>query len=655
MQDTSPSTPSGSQPQRPPVPPPPGERTRKRSRWWIPLAVIAGLVVVVIVVIGALISALFSGLGGSDSTPAPVKANTVLVVDLSEGVVEYQPEMELNFGGEATPLSLLDLVHAIEHAATDKNIEGIFYRAGGGGGFTKMTEVRDALVAFKKSGKFIYAYIENGEKSDYYLASVADSIFMPADGLLMMNAFGTTGVFLKDMMSKLGVDFYVEQFEEYKSAGEQFSRTSWSVPAKESYRALFAHRQEMFTTAVATSRSMDGTKVLADLAKGIYIPDSLKAAGYIDGIDYEWMVRERLAHRVNPSDSSAHPKLRTRSISDYAESIVAQPDNVDDSHGFAIVYASGAIASGSSDDPFSTDGIYSKDLIKQLRKAWKNDDVEAILLRIDSPGGSALASDEIWTAIQEIRKDKPVYASMSDVAASGGYYIAMACDTIIAAPSTITGSIGVIMSIPNVSQTLSKIGVSTDTISFGPSSTFMDPMRPFQDADKAQLRTFGAGIYKRFVGKVAESRGKEFEATRALAKGRVWTGTAAKTNGLIDIEGDLGDAIAAVKRRIGVDPSKKTNVVIYPEKVDNLAALLKMFGLDSRSSNDDDDEASAARSRVTATDIVRQLVGPTTPAEIFLASLPAPARANVAYAASMLSISNTDRTLLMLPEPVPSF
>lgn len=653
MQDTSSSTPSGSQPQRPPIPPPPGERTRKRSRWWIPVAVIAGLVVVVIVVIGALIGALVSGLGGGDSVPSPVKENTVLVLDLSDGVEEFSPEMELNFGGESTPLSLLDVVGALEHAATDKNIEGILYRAGGGAGFTKMTEIRDALVEFKKSGKFIYAYIENGEKPDYYLASVADSIFMPADGLLMMNAFGTTGVFLKDMLNKLGVDFYVEQFEEYKSAGEMFSRTGWSAPAKESYRALISHRQNMFTQAVAASRSLDAGKVSADIATGIYIPDSLKAAGYIDGIDYEWVVRERIARRVNPSDSSEHPKLRSRSLADYAETVHTKPEDVDADHGFAIVYASGAIASGTSNDPFSSDGIYSKDLIKQLRKAWKNDDVEAILLRIDSPGGSALASDEIWTAIQEIRKDKPVYASMSDVAASGGYYIAMACDTIIAAPSTITGSIGVIMSIPNVAQTLNKMGVTTDTISFGPSSTFMDPMRPFQEADKAQLRTFGAGIYKRFVGKVAESRGKEFEATRALAKGRVWTGTDAMANGLIDIEGDLGDAIAAVKRRIGVDPAKKTNVYVYPEKIDNLSALLKMFGLGKGTGTDDDE--SSTRSRVTAQDIVRQLVGPTTPVELFLASLPAPARTNVAYAASMLTLSQSDRTLLMLPEPVPAF
>lgn len=652
MQDTQ--TPS--QQPRPPIPPPPSGSTRRRSRWWIPVAVIGGLLVVFIVVIGAFVGALVSGLGGAEDVPTPVKANTVLLLDLSDGVNEYQPQVAFNFSGESKPLSLLDVVGALDHAAADKNINGILYRAGGGGGFTKMTEIRDALVEFKKSGKFIYAYIEEGDKQDYYLASVADSVFMPADGLLMMNAFGTTGVFLKDMMSKLGVEFYVEQFEEYKSAGEQFSRTSWSAPAKESYRALIAQREEIFTTSVATARGMKAESVRADLAKGVYIPDSLKAKGYIDGIDYEWVVRERIARRVNPKDTADHPKLRTKSIADYAASRSVDNNDVDSDHGFAIVYASGAISSGTNDDPFSGDGIYSKDLIKELRKAWKNDDVEAILLRIDSPGGSALASDEIWTAIQEIRKDKPVYASMSDVAASGGYYIAMACDTIIAAPSTITGSIGVIMSIPNVSQTLGKMGVSTDTISFGASSTFMDPMLPFKDADKQQLREFGSGIYKRFVGKVAASRGKEYEATRSVAKGRVWTGVDAKSQGLIDIEGDLGDAIAAIKKRIGVDPKKKTNVVIYPEPMDDFAALLKMFGIEQSNNDDEEDEtATASAPKITAADVVRRLVGPTTPAEYVLASLPPQARSHLTYAASMLRISQREPTIMMLPEPIPMF
>jgi len=617
------------------------------------LAVIGGLLILFIVVIGAFVGALVSGLGEFDEQPTPLKSKTVLVVDLSEGVVEYRPPVVINFGGDEAGIHLHDAVTAIEDAANDPKIEGILYRAGGSVGFTKLTEIRDAMVKFKESGKFMYAYMEGGSKSDYYLASVADSIFMPAEGLMAMNAFGATGVFVKEMTEKIGVDFYVEQFEEYKSAAEQVSRTGWSDPAKESIRAIIAQREQMWVDAVASSRGMDAGQIRTDISGGIYIPDSLKAHGYIDGMCYEWELRENLARRIDPDDTTAHPKLRVKSLSSYAKSNrdTDVDTKIDRDRTFAIVYASGNIMPGSNNDPFDQGGIYSKDLIKQLRKAWKDDDVEAILLRVDSPGGSALASDEIWTTIQEIRKDKPIYASMSDVAASGGYYIAMACDTIIAAPSTITGSIGVIMAIPNLSGTMGKIGVTTDTISFGPSSTFMNTLRPFEADDKAQLRAFGAGIYKRFVQKVADSRGMDFEEARALAKGRVWTGEDALKAGLIDMMGDFDDAIAAIKKRMGVDPDTKIMVKVYPEKVDNLTALLKMFGIDR--GNDDEDVSGPSNTSVR--DLLVKAYGPSTPVDEILATLPPDARRQLEHAAAMTMIGLKEPTMMMLPAPVPVF
>jgi len=614
--------------------------------------VIGGLLVIFIVVMGAIVGTLFSGLSEFEEKPQPLEDNTVLVVDLSSGVVEYRPPVVLNIGGDQAGVHLMEAVMAIEDAAKDPKIKGILYKAGGSVGFTKLTEIRDALVEFKKSGKFIYAYLEGGEKQHYYLASVADSIFMPAEGLLALNAFGATGVFMKGLTEKIGVDFYVEQFEEYKSAAEPMSRKDWSAPAKESIRAIIEQRERMFVDAVAATRGLDPAVIRADMSNGIYIPDSLKAHGYIDGLEYEWVIRERIARRIDPSDTTDHPKLRVKSLTSYAKhdrSLDEEP-TIDRSHTFAIVYASGAISPGSNNDPFDQDGIYSKTLIKDLRKAWKDDDVEGILLRIDSPGGSALASDEIWSAIQEIRKDKPVYASMSDVAASGGYYIAMACDTIIAAPSTITGSIGVIMAIPNMSGTMDKIGVTTDTISMGPSSTFMNVLRPFEASDKAHLRAFGAGIYKRFVQKVADSRGKDFEATRALAKGRVWTGTDAKNAGLIDIQGDFGDAISAIKTRIGADPKTKVMVKVYPEKVDNITALLKLFGIDRR----DDDDVSTNTS-VNLKHLMAKLAASGTPIQEFLATLPPDARHQLEHAATMAAIGLQEPGMMMLPSPIPVF
>jgi protease IV len=637
-----------------PIPPPPsGQRPRRKSRWWIPLAVIGGLLILFIVVIGAFVGVMVSNLGefggGLDDDPKPVKSKTVLVVDLSAGVVEYRPPVVFNFGGDQGGISLMTVLSAIEDAKDDDHIEGILIRSVENTGMTKLTEIRNAIEDFKGSGKFVYAYLESGEREDYYLASVADSIFMPQEGILMFNAYGATGIFMKDLMGKIGVEWHVEQFEEYKSAAEPMSRTKWSEPAKQAVRAIVDQRSDMFIKAVSGARGLNEADVRAMLDRGVYVPDSLKALGLIDGFAFESALRERIAQRIDPSDTSKHPELRTKSIGAYAKRQRKDHDNnYDEDHGFAIVYASGAIQSGKNNDPFDQEGIYSRNLIADLRKAWKNDDVEGIILRIDSPGGSALASDEIWTAIREIAKDKPVYASMSDVAASGGYYIAMACDTIIASPSTITGSIGVIMAIPNLSGTMDKIGVTIDTISTGRSSAFMNTLIPFNAADKEKLRDFGSGIYTRFVQKVADSRNKEFEETRALAKGRVWTGSDAKAAGLIDIEGGLKDAVDAMKRRIGVDPKTKINLYTYPEKVDNLTAILRLFGIDR-----DEDDASVRS--VTLNDLMVRLLAPSTPVEQLWRTVPADTRNQMKFAVAMANIGSKEPTMMMLPMGVPQF
>lgn len=641
--------------QTPPIPPPPSAGPRRRSRWWIPVAVIGGLLVLFIVVIGAFVGALFSGFseigGGLDKEAVQVKDKSVLVVDLSSGVVEHRPNLVFNFGGDQAGVSLMSTIHAIRDAKDDPKIEGIYYRAGGGVGMTKLTEIREALIDFKSSGKFVYAFLESGSKQHYYMATVADSIFMPQEGILEFNAFGASGMFFKGLSDKLGIEWHVEQFEEYKSAAEMMSRENWSEPAKQEVRELIEHRQNMFVDAVASGRKLDKGLVLAAMNRGVYLPDSLKALGLIDGFSRESELRERIARRIDPSDTSDHPKLNVVSVSAYADrENSADMSEVQKDKGIAIVFASGAIASGKNSDPFDQGGIYSRDLIAQLRKAAKNEDVDAILIRIDSPGGSAIASDEIWAVIKEIRQTKPVYASMSDVAASGGYYIAMACDTIIAHPSTITGSIGVIMAIPNLSGTMDKLGIGRDTISLGASSNFMNTTMKFTDADKAKLREFGAGIYQRFVQKVADSRKKSFEDTRALAKGRVWSGTAAKQAGLVDINGGLLDAIKIVKRRIGADENKKVMVYSYPEKIDNLSAILKMFGIDD--SNGDDEEASAPR--VTIPMLLERAMGSPSAVEQAVKAMPADARRQFEHAAALANIGLTERAMIMMPMLVPN-
>ncbi len=608
---------------------------------------IIGLVVVVIGVFGLMIGMFVSSF--ETETKVDVTDKTVLVVDLSDGVPEYEPPVAFKFSSEESGPSLRDIVTSIERAKTDDNIHGIYIRSGiAVAGMAKLTEVRDALMDFKKSGKFIYAYMEMGTKGGYYIATVADSIIMPQEGMMEFNAFGASAPFMRGMFEKLGVSFHVEQFEEYKSAAETMNRDNWSEPAKEEIRALLQQRSDVFVDAVSSTRKLDRERVIGLMNKGLYIPDSLLANGLIDAMMREAELKVRIHRRINPDDTSAHPKLKTMSLAKYIQSFDTNDDSPRGDKSIAIVYASGAISAGKNDDPFNTSGIYARTLIRDLRAARDNDDVEAIILRIDSPGGSAFASDEIWAEIREVRKTKPVYASMSDVAASGGYYIAMACDTIIAHPSTITGSIGVIMSIPNFTGSVAKVGITIDTVSLGPSASFMNAGLPLRDGDKQTLRAFGQGIYTRFVQKVAESRNMDTAAARKLARGRVWTGTAAKDAGLVDILGGLDVAIATAKKRIGVGATDDVKIVLYPKKVDNLSALLKMIGIDKG----DDDEDAQVRVKLRSA-LLAKITGDVPAAEQIYRSLPAGTRGQVQHTLQLTQLGLNERALLMLPMTVP--
>lgn len=630
---------------QPPIPLPPTYQKR-RTRWWIPVVIVLGVIAVFIIGIGIFFSVVFSSLSEKEETVS-LKSNSILMLDLKSGVSEFAQKKP--FSSEKSGTSLFDVLQAIKAAKSDNNIKGIYIKgASAGVGMAKLTEIRDALVDFKTSKKFTYAYLEEGTKADYYLASVADSIIMPQEGMLIMNAFGTSAPFMKGLFEKLGVSWHVEQFEEYKSAAESMSRDKWSEPAKEELRALIQQRKTMFENAVASSRNMSVAAINAALSKGLYTADSLKAAGFIDGFARETELKERISRRLNPSDTSDHPKLATVSINRYLRSL--DDESVTPEKTIAIVYASGAIYSGTKDGPFADDGIYSKSLIADLRKAKNDDDVSAILLRIDSPGGSAFASDEVWAEIQSIRKIKPIYASMSDVAASGGYYLAMACDTIICHPATVTGSIGVIMAIPNLSGTMGKLGVTVDTLSFGQSANFMSGLMPLREHEKAALHSIGEGIYKRFVQKVADSRKKSYEDTRLLARGRVWTGEDANKAGLTDINGGLMDAIKVLKKRIGVKESEKVNIEIFPKKLDDIAAILAMFGISN--DKDDEDEETSTNAPNAVHNLMASISREQSAVNQIWKTLPTGMQVQVKHAATVAELAKAERGILVLPEVV---
>lgn len=631
---------------QPPVPPPTTYYPkRKRSRWWIPVAIIGGLLLCFFIGFAVFISIITEGL--DNEKPVSVRDNSVLVLDLSKGLPELTTPAPFDFGGQNKTASLRDALQALERAKSDDRIKGLYLKGSVSDvGMAKLTELRDALMDFKQSKKFIYAYIEASNKQQYYLASVADSIFMPTEGMLEFSAFGASAPFLKGMFEKIGVEWHVQQFEEYKSAAESYTRTGWSEPAREELRALIQQRHDMFVSAVARARSIDEATVRMHLDSGVYTASDAKEARLIDGFAFEHDVREKMKHAAGVKDSSQ--SLRTVSINGYLSDDLAVDDagTIDSDKGIAIVYASGAIMPGSDGDPFGGDGIYSRTLVRNLRKAADDKSVQGIILRIDSPGGSVIASEEVWAAIRDIRTrtGKPIYASMSDVAASGGYYIAMACDTIVAHPATITGSIGVILSIPNLAGTMGKLGVTIDTISMGRSAQFMNPLQKFTEADKARLMRMSQPIYQRFVSKVAESRKKTYDDTRAVAKGRVWTGDAAKGVGLVDVHGGLQASIDLMKQRLGVPKGTKVPVAVYPKQKEPIEAILRMIGLDN---NDEDD--ARIESEVLVQALVSQVAGPQTPWQHVYEQMPVELQRQVRYVGAVGAMSKSEHVLATMP------
>lgn len=644
MQDSASFTPG-------PPPPPAYQPRRRRSRWWIPLAVIGGLIVVGIIAVSLFVDIIGDRISAPEA-PVSVSDHSVLLIDLSGGVPEFTVPQPFKFGGQDGGTPLRDVLAALDRAAVDPKIEGIYYRAGGDGmGFAKLTEIRDALVKFKASGKFMYAFIESGSKSHYYLASVADSIFMPQEGMLEFSAFGTMAPFLKGMLDKVGVEMYVQQYEEYKSAAESYSRTSWSEPAKLEVRELLQQRQQLFVDAVAGGRKLEPQTVVNHLDTGLMAADELLNAGLIDGLMMESDLREFVSKRLDPKATpTRRGAMKHVTVRQYMRSDEPTFEEVSADKRIAIVYASGAIGMGKSDNPLDGEGIYPKDLIADLRKAAQDKDIDGIILRIDSPGGSVIGSDEIWREITALRAKKPIYASMSDVAASGGYYIAMACDTIIAHPATITGSVGVILAIPNVAGAMGKLGVTTDTINLGRSANLMNPLMPYTAEFKRRIDQTASPIYRRFVQKMANARKKSFEDARAVAKGRVWTGQAAKDAGLIDVTGGLDVAVNLMKQRIGVKPEQNVHIHTYPEKKDEFEALLKLFGMGD--SDEDQGEADVTM-QVLAQRMVSHAVADQTAAAQLWKSLPGAAQQQLRHTAAMLELGRREHAMVMLPALVP--
>lgn len=527
------------------------------------------------VVIMLLFTALIAGLASSSEKEITVKANSILHLDFSQAIVDRSsnnPFENIDFMTfeNNSKQSVSDYLKAIRAAAEDDNIKGIFLDLSSiqTDGVLRAT-IRKALVDFKASGKFIYAFSEGYTQSTYLMASVADSIFMVPTGDMLFNGLASTPMFFKGMLNKLDIDVKLIRVGKYKGAGEPFIRENLSDENRYQIESFLGSLNDQMLADLSASTGK-GTDELRAMANELQIRSAADAValGMVHRLAFRDEILTLLASKTDQEDIE---KINFVSLSDYVNSLPSDL-NFKEKNRIAVVYAIGDITSGEGDDQT----IGSDRIAAAIRKARLDKEVKAIVLRVNSPGGSALASDIIWREVLLARGEKPVVVSMGNLAASGGYYIAAAADSIFASPNTLTGSIGVFGMIPNFESFFkNKTGITFDRVTTGKYADLLNTNRPMTADEEAIVQQMVNRIYEDFVKVVADGRGLSTDSVHALAQGRVYTGAQALEIGLVDKLGDLEDAIACAARMAKLETYRLKNL---PEQKDQLQMIMESFG-----------------------------------------------------------------------------
>ncbi len=519
--------------------------------------------VILLLVIG--IGVVFVLMIGSMLEREPYVGNqSVLVLNISGEMPESAPQDFMTRLFEPPAMTFGDLTQDIRKAATDKRINGIWLKIDNPAfGWGKAQELQTTLAEFKKTGKFIIASTAACNELGYACALPADAIYLPEEGGFEFNGFVGQAMFIRDMLEKLNVEPEVERFGKYKSFGEMIDRKTMSDAQKEVMNSMLDETVKQFVGMVNHFRKLPEDRIrtlLLDEAPST--PQQALDAKLIDGIKYPDEVRELIKEKCGIAKNR---KLRAVTGQTYRR-ISWESLGQAGGQRIALIYAVGAITRGQdSYSPIFGRSMGSDNLISAIRQVRDDDSIKAVILRVDSPGGDALASDLMWRELQLTDKKKPVIASMSDVAASGGYYIAMGCRKIVAEPGTVTGSIGVVSAMFNLKGLYDWMGINYETVSRGKWSEMMNETRPMTDAERQRFRESTLRFYEHFVGKAAKSRHKSFDDLQAVAQGRVWTGSQALENGLVDDLGGLEKAVAVARKEAGMAPDQKIQLVTYPQ------------------------------------------------------------------------------------------
>ena len=540
-------------------------------------------------------------------TPAPSAEKTPKDAPAKKKIARVAT-IELRLDGTEDPHAAMPFVDAklnlrgfmklVDRIAQDPTCNAVVLEPKGYGvGWARLLEVREGLKTLRRAGKKVFIYKETLGSADLVLASVADRISVPESGSVVLPGLAIESWYMKDMLAKLRVKFDVIHIGAYKSAGESMVRDSMSKEAKEALDPILDELYESMIAAIAEGRGIGKDAVKKAIDKGLLTAKEAQAAGLIDRVEYRdqfgdgvkshcpGMSVKKWKDPLSKGKPKIDPNNPLAALGMVMNMLMTPEPKLPDGPKVAVIYCSGAIVSGESQYDWSGNvaAMGSKTIVKAIDKARKNKDVKAIVLRVNSPGGSALASDMIWRAVDRAKAVKPVIASMGDVAASGGYYISMNAHSIYAQPQTITGSIGVVGMIPNVDDVYPWIGIKPERLTRGKRSAALLTSKGLSDDDKEMIRGHMKAIYSDFVAKVAAGRGKTPSEIEPIAQGRVWTGRKAKEIGLVDKLGGLEAAIAEAAQRGGIGADKQEGedwyVLEIPRRKSPFEMLDEMFGL----------------------------------------------------------------------------
>src|SRR5574338_351683 len=541
------------------------------------LLIIGGILGALILVVILGIALLWAAIRGGEPS---IRDNSVLTLRVSGALPDYTPDDPFKkfFGGPDQ--SLTGLVMQFKKAKVDKRIKAILLDVNMSGvGWGKAEELRDAITDFRSSGKPVYAFVEFGLNKEYYIATACDKIIVPPPGELFINGLAADVMFFRGSLDKLGIYPDIYQIGKYKSAGDMFTQKQMTDAHREYINSLLDDLYNRYVNTIAQARHKTPEEVRALIDNAPYSAAKAKEAGLVDDVLYKDDVEKQFKKLLGYKETDQLNAVRGVDYRDVA------PESLGLNKGekIAVIYATGDIGSSSSENsPSGDQSIGSDTVAKALNDAAADKSLKAIVLRVDSPGGSGLASDIIWHAVEAANQKKPVVVSMSDVAASGGYYISASAAKIIAQPSTITGSIGVVAGKPVMRGFYDWLGISNEYVLRGKNAGMFRETEKFSDDERAKFVDWiNTTYYQDFVPKVAKGRNKDAQYIDSVGQGRVWTGAQAKDRGLVDDFGGLDKAIEVAKQLAKIPADKGVERVILPYPTTFLQQLLSGSGENS--------------------------------------------------------------------------